>query len=93
MAMDKAAEENNLAVLRLESVDDDQEVYTLISLEGWVTSVKVMRLQEAPWVWADARVGPYPDEPGSMSRAAKVQASFMKWIANYGRMKRVPPIN
>ncbi len=93
MAMDKAAEESNLAVLGMEEVDEDHEVYTLISLEGWVASVKVTRLQEAPWVWADARVGPYPDEPDSMSQAAKVQASFMKWMSNYGRMKRIPPIN
>ena len=93
MAMDKAAGENSLAVLRMEEVDEDHEVYTLISIEGWIANVKVTRLHEAPWVWADARVGPYPDEPGSMSRAAKVQASFMNWIAKYGRMKRVPPIN
>ena len=80
-------------LLGMEGVDEDHEVYTLISLEGWVASVKVTRLQEAPWVWADARVGPYPDEPDSMSQAAKVQASFMKWMSNYGRMKRIPPIN
>ena len=53
MAMDKAAGENSLAVLRMEEVDEDHEVYTLISIEGWIANVKVTRLHEAPWVWAD----------------------------------------
>ena len=93
MAMDKVAEAHDMAVLRMDVMDEDHEMYTLISLEGSVATVDVRRLQDAPWTWATARVGPFPDESESLAEAASLQSSFMEWIASYGRMKRVPPLD
>lgn len=91
-AMDKAAESNHLAVLNERKIDDDHVKFTLISLEGWPAQLTVTRLAKAPWVSAESRVGPYPDDRSMQQRAITLNASFLEWMSTFGRMRRVPTL-
>jgi hypothetical protein len=91
-AMDKAAEANGLAVLEETAIDEDHVAFTLISPEGWPARVSVTRLNAAPWVAAESRVGPYPHMPYMQRRAAELNTAFLDWMSAFGRMRRVPSI-
>lgn len=89
-AMDKAAEESNMAVLRSRTVDKDHVLIQLVSIQGWPAVVRVQRLPDAPWIAAEALVGPWPEEPALQRRASTLQSSFLDWMHRFGKMKRVP---
>ena len=91
-AMDKAAIDSNLAVVRQDVIDPDTQRFTLVSVEGWPAVAVVKRIDAAPWIDATVEMGPSPETRGMRSRAAKLKQSFMKWMAAFGRMQRVPSI-
>ena len=91
-AMDKAAIDERLAVVGEDVVDSDNQVFTLVSVEGWPAVVRVSRLGSSPWVKAVAEMGPSPELAAMRTRASKLEASFMKWMVAFGRMPRVPSV-
>ena len=91
-AMDKAAIDERLAVVGQDVVDSDNQVFTLVSVEGWPAVVRVTRLGSSPWVKAVAEMGPSPELPAMRAQAAKLEGSFLKWMAAFGRMPRVPSV-
>lgn len=91
LAMDKAADELNMAVLSRTAVDGDTMDFRLTSVQGWPAQVTVRRLDAAPWISAVAIVGPWPESNGPDKRAGRLESSFMRWMRKFGAMKRVEP--
>lgn len=91
-AMDKAATDTELAVVRDEVIDQDHQLFTLVSVQGWPAVVHVTRLDASPWIEATVQMGPSPTMPGMRQRASRLQASFLKWMNTFGGMPRVPSI-